>query len=110
MSKAIQNYLNENTLYTQKQYEDFGYNKYLEGAETAEGYDIGYEEGYKEGQTEAEVSILDFFPGIIGAIIGFFITLMQITIFGVSLFDIVGILFGIGLIILILKVMNGGGD
>ena len=108
--KAIQNYLNENTLYTQKQYEDFGYNKYLEGAETADGYEIGYNEGYKEGQTEAEVSILEFFPGIIGAIIGFFITLMQITIFGVSLFDIVGILFGIGLIILILKVMNGGGD
>ena len=108
--KAIQTYLSDNNLYTQKQYEDFGYNKYLEGAETAEGYNIGYEEGYKEGQTDAEVSILEFFPGIIGAIIGFFITLMQITIFGVSLFDIVGILFGIGLIILILKVMNGGGD
>lgn len=108
--KAIQTYLSDNNLYTQKQYEDFGYNKYLEGAGTAEGYEIGYEEGYKEGQTDAEVSILEFFPGIIGAIIGFFITLMQITIFGVSLFDIVGILFGIGLIILILKVMNGGGD
>jgi len=108
--QAIQGYLSENALYTQKQYDDFGYNKYLEGAETAEGYEIGYNEGYKEGQTEAEVSVLDFFPGIIGAIIGFFITLMQISIFGVRIFDIVGILFGIGLIILILKVMNGGGD
>lgn len=108
--QAIQGYLSENTLYTQKEYDDFGYNKYLEGAETAEGYEIGYNEGYKEGQTEAEVSILEFFPGIIGAIIGFFITLMQISIFGVKLFDIVGILFGIGLILLILKAMNGGGD
>lgn len=109
-NSAIQSYLSANALYTQKQYDEHGNTKYLEGAETAEGYEIGYEEGYKEGQTDAEVSILDFFPGIIGAIIGFFITLMQISIFGVKLFDIVGILFGIGLIILILKVMNGGGD
>lgn len=109
-NSAIQAYLNTNTLYTQKQYDEHGNAKYLEGAETAEGYEIGYNEGYKVGQTDAEVSVLEFFPGIIGAIIGFFITLMQISIFGVSLFDIVGILFGIGLIILILKVMNGGGD
>ena len=109
-NSAIQSYLNTNTLYTQKQYDEYGDSKYLEGAETAEGYEIGYNEGYKEGQTDAEVSVLEFFPGIIGAIIGFFITLMQISIFGVRLFDIVGILFGIGLIVLILKVMNGGGD
>lgn len=107
---VIQTYLSENTLYTQKQYDDHGYEQYNLGTQTAEGYEEGYNDGYNVGQTAAEVSILDFFPGIIGAIIGFFITLMQISIFGVKIFDIVGILFGIGLIVLILKVMNGGGD
>ena len=107
---AIQTYLNENTLYNKTEYENYGKEQYNLGTQTAEGYEEGYNDGYNSGQRDAEVSILDFFPGIIGAIIGFFITLMQISIFGIKIFDIVGILFGIGLIILILKVMNGGGD
>lgn len=74
------------------------------------GYNKGYNEGYTTGNSQAELDIYGFLPGIIGAILSFFYTIMQFSVFGISLFDIFVLFFGISMVILILKIINGGGD
>lgn len=107
-----QDYYPESFGYYSKTYQS-GYDEghvdgYAQGY--TDGHQRGYNTGYSEGNTSAELDIYGFLPGIIGAILSFFYTIMQFSVFGISIFDIFVLFFGISMVVLILKIINGGGD
>src|SRR5690554_4938134 len=65
-------------------------------------YDLGYSRGTQESG-ELKANIIDFVPGVLGAIFMFFFQLGQIGILGITILDILGIIVLISGLIFLIK-------
>src|SRR5690554_344428 len=81
---------------------EFGYddNGIIIPGESA--YDLGYSRGTQESG-ELKAQIIDFVPGVLGAIFMFFFQLGQIGILGITILDILGIIVLISGLIFLIK-------
>src|SRR5690554_1358082 len=81
---------------------DYGYddNGIIIPGENA--YDLGYARGTQESG-ELKAQIIDFVPGVLGAIFMFFFQLGQIGILGITILDILGIIVLISGLIFLIK-------
>ena len=94
----------ENTVIpgVQTTYENIGYQDAYD-----EFYNARYQEGYSDGTGEGP-ALINYIPGILGVVMGFFFQIASIEFAGVSILDVVVALFGITVALLIFKIFLGG--
>lgn len=67
--------------------------------QTSFSYRLGRQSVPKE-----EMAITDFIPGLVGVFFGFFFQLASISVLGISLLDILALIFSFGILIIIIKI------
>lgn len=84
-----------------------GYSKGREDGYTIgskEGEEKGYQKGLKEG-LEDKYTLLTFVPSILGSFFMFFYQIGTISILGISILDILSVMFAIGLSIFLIRIV-----
>lgn len=84
----------------QKGFTNFGDYNLLD--QTSYTYLIG-----RQSVPRDNMAITDFIPGLMGVVFGFFFQLASISVMGISLLDILVLLFALGVVLLILKIFTG---
>ncbi|MDD4157269.1 MAG: InlB B-repeat-containing protein [Candidatus Cloacimonetes bacterium] len=85
-----------------------GFDGYQEGYVNDGSY--AYEKGYTQGTTDSidnSNAIERFIPGILGVLFGFFFQLASISVMGISVLDVLVLLFALGVVLLIIKIFTG---
>jgi len=77
----------------------YGYNQ-----SNSDDYGVGHADGITDSEN-LNMSIRDFVPGILGAIFGFFFTLAQWGVLGISILDILVLVVGVGLVMLVIRII-----
>jgi len=108
-------YNNQWTIQFTRRKNDFGYHEGYNDAKNEFGYDDNgtiipgenaYDLGYSRATQESgelKANIIDFVPGVLGAIFMFFFQLGQIGILGITILDILGIIVLISGLIFLIK-------
>jgi hypothetical protein len=63
-----------------------------------------YNDGLSQGESNS-LAIQNMIPGILGVMFAFFFQLASISVLGVTALDLIALLFGVGIVLLILKVL-----
>jgi hypothetical protein len=85
-----------------------GFDGYQQGYVNDGSY--AYEKGYTQGTADSidnTNAIQRFIPGILGVLFGFFFQLASISVMGISVLDVLALLFALGIVLLIIKIFTG---